>query len=189
MGFILDRVGRFCFYPAMPQADRSDLVFEALIVPNRSLTRRGWYWLIFGLLGAMGLTVLRFSLLGAWPVAVFALLEVALFLTLFWIHARSTRQMELLLLSPSALRVIRIEPSGRRSEQQLQPGWLNVALRERAGRVPALVLSSHGRQAEIARALGEAEKRELAAALAEAVQTLRNPTFDNPQLRHEPRDA
>lgn len=167
----------------MPPADRSDLVFEALIVPNRSLTRRGWYWLIFGLLGAVGLTVVRFALLGAWPVAVFALLEVGLFLTLFWVHARSTRQMELLLLSPSALRVIRIDPKGQREEQQLQPGWLNIVLQERTGRVPALLLSSHGRRAEIARSLGEAEKRELAAALGAAVENLRNPVFDNPQLR------
>lgn len=154
-----------------------------MIVPNRSLTRRGWCWLILGLLGATGLTVVRFSLIGAWPVAVFALLEVGLFLALFWVHVRSSRQMELLFLSPSALRVIRIDPNGRRSEQELQPGWLNVVLQERTGRVPALLLSSRGRRAEIARALGEAEKRELAAALKMAVHDLRNPTFDNPQLR------
>jgi len=167
----------------MQPADHSELLFEALIVPNRSLTRRGWYWLVLGLLGAIGLTAVRFSLLGAWPVAIFAGLEIGLFLTLFWLHARSTRQMELLLLSPSTLRVIRIEPNGKRSEQELQPGWLNVELRERAGRVPALLLSSHGRRAEIARALGEDAKRELAAALESAVYSLRNPTFDNPQLR------
>ena len=102
---------------------------------------------------------------------------------MFWVHVRSTRQIELLFLSPSALRVIRIDPKGRRSEQLLQPGWLNVVLQERTGRVPALVLSSHGKRAEIAKALGETEKRELAAALGLAVHTLRNPTFDNPQLR------
>ncbi len=167
----------------MSVAKPDDLLFEALIVPNRSLTRRGWAWLVLGLLGAVGLTALRFSLIGAWPVAIFAVLEVGLFLLLFWIHARSTRQMELLLLSPGALKVIRIAPDGTRQEQELQPGWLNVVLQERAGRVPALMLSSHGRQAEIARALGENEKRELASALDDALHNLRNPHFDNPQLR------
>ena len=167
----------------MSPTERSELLFEAMIVPNRSMSRRGWYWLILGLLGAMGFTALRFSLIGAWPVVVFAVLEMGLFLTLCLLQVRSTRQMELLLLTPSSLRVIQIDPKGQRSERQLQPGWLNVILEERAGRVPALVLSSHGQHAEIARALGEAAKRELAAALEQAIHTLRNPTFDNPQLR------
>ena len=65
----------------------------------------------------------------------------------------------------------------------MQPGWLNVTLQERTGRVPALVLHSHGRRAEIAKALGEAEKRELAAALETAIRDLRYPRFDNKQLR------
>ena len=162
---------------------QEDILFEAVIVPNRSLSRRGWCWLIGGMLCAMGLIVLRFSLLGAWPVAVFAVLEIGLFLTLFWVHGRAMRQMELLLLSPSALRVIRIGPRGRRSEQHLQPGWLKITLQERTGRVPALLLRSHGQQSEIARALGEAEKRELANVLGQVIQDLRAPRFDNPQLR------
>lgn len=179
----LDR-SSIILFPVMMSTDaQTDLLFEALIVPNRSLTRRGWCWLILGLLGATGLTVLRFWLLGAWPVAVFAVLEVGLFLTLFWVHARAGRQMELLLLSPSSLRVVRIDHRGRRDEQQLQPGWLNVVLQERAGRVPTLLLTSHGRRDEIARSLGEAEKRDLAVALEAALHDLRNPRFDNPQLR------
>ena len=51
------------------------------------------------------------------------------------------------------------------------------------GRVPTLVLASHGKREEVARVLGEPEKRDLAVALAEALYRLRNPTFDNPQLR------
>ena len=170
----------------MSQSSESERLFEALIVPNRSLTRRGWCWLTLGLLGATGLTVLRFWLLGAWPVAIFAVLEVGLFLTLFWLHARAGRRMELLLLTPSALRVVRIDARGRRQEQRLQPGWLNVVLHERPGRVPALLLASRGRHAEIAHALGEAEKRDLAAALQSALHDLRNPRFDNPMLRDGP---
>lgn len=163
-----------------------ELLFEAVITPNRSLSRRGWVWLILGLTGAVGLTVLRFLLLGAWPVAIFAVLEVGLFLALFHAHARSARRMEILLLSPSRLRLIRVAPDGGRREQILQPNWLSVVLREREGRVPSLLLRSHGKQAEIAHALGEAEKRDLAAALDEALRDLRNPSFDNPQLRDTP---
>jgi len=48
--------------------------------------------------------------------------------------------------------------------------------------VPRLLLSVRGRSEEVARALGEAAKRDLAAALTRALHRWRNPRFDNPQL-------
>ena len=139
--------------------------------------------MVLGLLGATGLTVLRLWLLGAWPVAIFAGLEVGLFLALFALHRRAMRQTELVLLSPAALSIVQIAPNGKRKTLQLQPGWLNVVLQERTGRVPALLLTSRGYRREIARSLGETEKRDLATALQTALHALRNPRFDNPQLR------
>jgi uncharacterized membrane protein len=65
----------------------------------------------------------------------------------------------------------------------LPSGWLTVWLEERDGRVPRLILSRYGRSEEIARVLGEAEKRDLAACLTRALHRARNPVFDNPQLR------
>jgi uncharacterized membrane protein len=56
-------------------------------------------------------------------------------------------------------------------------------LEERPGRVPALVLVERHRRMEIGQSLGEDEKRDLAQALGEALHRLRNPVFDNPQLR------
>ena len=158
-------------------------LFEAVITPHASLGRRGWRWLLIGLLAAVGLTSLRFWLAGAWPVAVFAVLEVGFFLFMFWLHRRAMRQAELVQLTPSTLSVVRIDPSGLRTERRWQPAWLSVILQERSGRVPALLLSSRGRREEIARMLGEPEKRDLAAALDDALYRLRNPRFDNPQLR------
>ena len=49
--------------------------------------------------------------------------------------------------------------------------------------MPRLLLVAHGVREEIATALGEDEKRDLCAALRDALQRLRNPSFDNPQLR------
>jgi len=173
----------------MDTAPPTDLLFQALISPNRSLSRRGWRWLVLVLLLATGLMALRFWLIGAWPVAIFAGLEVGLFLVLFRMHARAMRQTEVLLLSPSALRIIRTDGRGRREERAMQPHWLNVVLRERTGRVPALLLSSRGQHNEIAQTLGETEKRDLAEALSEALHRLRNPRFDNPQLREPNRSS
>ncbi|MGH7086239.1 MAG: hypothetical protein ACREFN_14745, partial [Acetobacteraceae bacterium] len=57
------------------------------------------------------------------------------------------------------------------------------------GRVPGLFLMAHGVNEEVARSLGEEEKRDLATALAAAFERMRHPVFNNPQLaepRHPP---
>ncbi len=127
-----------------------------------------------------------FWYLGAWPIAGFNGGEILLAMVLLRTHARSRRQRELLLLSGQAMRVLRTDARGRASEHSLQPGWLNVILEERPGRVPGLYLTARGQHLEVAAALGEPEKRDLAEALAGAIHRLKNPVFDNAQLRAEP---
>jgi uncharacterized membrane protein len=122
-------------------------------------------------------------MLGAWPVLPFGVLEVGIVLLMLRANTRQARSSELILLNETELRIIRTEPSGQRREKVLPSGWLAVSLQEREGRVPRLVLSRHGVSEEIGRALGEVEKRSLAASLKRALHRARNPVFDNPQLR------
>jgi len=70
----------------------------------------------------------------------------------------------------------------RRTETQLPAAWLNIILEDRPGRVPALYAATRGRREEMARVLGEPEKRDLAQALQQAIHSMRHPEFDNPQL-------
>ncbi|OJY64383.1 MAG: hypothetical protein BGP12_15305 [Rhodospirillales bacterium 70-18] len=158
-------------------------LFEALIVPHRSLSARALRLLLVAICGLSGGTGALFVWLGAWPVGGFTGVELLLAAWLFRLNARAARATELLLLSPTGLRVVRTAPDGRRHEVVLKPGWLNVALQERPGRVPALLLVSHGVREEVGATLGEAEKRDLAEALRQALDRWRNPVFDNPQLR------
>jgi uncharacterized membrane protein len=160
-----------------------ETMFEAVIVPHRSLTRRGRRILI-GAIGAMcAVNATVFICIGAWPVGGFTGIELLLAAVMLSINARAARASEMLLLSPSGLRIVRTDIRGARTERTLPPAWLQVELRERAGRVPALLLVSHGRQEEVARSLGEAEKRDLAGAITQALHQWRNPRFDNAQLR------
>jgi uncharacterized membrane protein len=162
-----------------------EIVFEAEVTPHRSLSPRGLR-LVIGFVCTVSLcsTTLFWSL-GAWPIAGFNGGEILLAMVLLRMHARSAKQRELLLLTGNSLRILRTDASGHDTERSLAPGWLNVVLEERPGRVPGLYLSSRGRVVEVGRALGEPEKRDLAEALKEAVHRLRNPEFDNPQLRAE----
>ena len=86
-------------------------LFEAVIVPYRSLSRRGLAILmvVIGLLCA--LIVLRFWLIGAWPVAGFGVVEVGLAIYLLHLNASRARASELILLSTNALRIVRTEPA------------------------------------------------------------------------------
>ena len=162
---------------------RRPALFEAVIVPHRSLSRRGVVVLVAVLCGLCALTGLRCLLLGAWPVLGFSALEIGLVIWLIRLNVRRARGVELVILSEGSLRIARTDMNGHRTEQTLCTDWLNVVLEEQPGRVPVLLLSGRGAREEIATVLGEAAKRDLAAALSAALHRMRNPRFDNPQLR------
>ncbi len=165
-------------------ASAGRLLFEATVRPHRSLSRRG-VLIVIGLMMTGSLVVTSLMvLLGAWPVIGFNGADIALAVFLLWLNMRAARAAETITLSDTALAVTRCDVSGRRVSFTLPAAWLNVALQENPGTVPKLLLSARGTAgAEIARQLGEAEKRDLAAALTRALYRLRNPSFDNPQLR------
>ncbi len=167
---------------ASPQ-DASPVLFEAVIVPHRSLTQRGMKLLSIALLVSCGVSAAVFVAMGAWPVGIFAAVELLLAFSLFGLHMRAARASELLLLSEEGLRVVRTSPRGTVRSRLLPADWMAVRLQERPGRVPALLLETRQVTEEVGRDLGEVAKRELAEALAAALHRRRHPVFDNPQLR------
>jgi uncharacterized membrane protein len=164
-------------------ASTEKLLFEAVVTPHRSLSRRGVIFLVvFMFSGSVIVTSLMFEL-GAWPVIGFNGADIALAVFLLWLNVRAARQHETILLGESGLYITRTDERGRMVQFCLPPYWLNVVLKERAGTVPKLLLTTRGQMTEIARQLGEEQKRDLAAALTRALHSWRNPAFDNPQLR------
>jgi uncharacterized membrane protein len=156
------------------------ILFEALIVPHRSLSASGRRWLMLAMAGLCGLIGLRFWFLGAWPILGFCGLEGAAAVFLIYLNARCARGSELVMLSADTLSVVRTAPSGKRSETTLSSAWLNVVLEESHGKVPRLLLGVRAQRVEVGAALGEAEKRDLAAALHGALYQARNPVFHQP---------
>jgi uncharacterized membrane protein len=161
-------------------------LFEARILPHRSLSSRGVRSLAISFLVAGLLLGIRFWLWRAWPVILFSSVDIGLMLLLLYLNVRASRECELILLHNDRLRVIRTDVRGARREVSLPTSWLNVVLEERAGRVPRLAVGHRGRLEEIGGALGEAAKRSLFEALRAALHAARNPRFDNPQLREAP---
>jgi uncharacterized membrane protein len=157
-------------------------IFLATVRPHRSLSRKG-VRIVIGcmLLGSLTITSLM-ALLGAWPVIGFNGADIALAIFLLWLNIRAARAVEIISLDTIALNISRTDIHGRRTNCALAPYWLNIVLQERSGTVPKLILASRGTHTEIGRQLGDAEKRDLAATLARALDKWRNPRFDNPQL-------
>jgi uncharacterized membrane protein len=159
------------------------VLFRAELVPHRSLSRRGLNRLLAALCLLCGVNAAVFVLIGAWPVAGFTGVELLLAALLFRLNARAAKSTEIITLSYGALTVLRVAPDGRKRQASLQPAWLRLSLQERPGRTPVLVAAERQREIELARDLGEDEKRRLAEALQSALHRLRNPVFDNVQLR------
>jgi uncharacterized membrane protein len=159
------------------------VLFEAVIVPHRSLSATGLRILLGAVLVSCVASATVFALVGAWPVGVFAGAELLLAGVLFRLHMRAARASEMLLLTEEGLRIVRTSARGAVETRMLSADWMAVRLEERPGRVPALLLHVRGASEEVGCELGEAAKRSLAEALAAALERRRNPVFDNPQLR------
>jgi uncharacterized membrane protein len=158
-------------------------VFEAVIVPHRSLSRRG-RMLLLGAIGAVCcVSAALFVRLGAWPVGGFSGVELLLAILLLHLNTREARASEVLILSASGLRILRTDARGTRRDKVLPPAWLSAELQERPGRVSRLLLRGGGQSEEVAASLGEAAKQDLAMALQAALHRFQHPVFDNPQLR------
>ena len=159
------------------------VLFEAVITPHRSLTRPR------AIAVALTLSALSVAIggalacLGAWPVLGFSGAEIALAAALLVLHARAGRQVERVRLTRSLVHVVRTDARGRIRRCALPTAWLAVGFEERPGTVPRLLLRRRGAALEIARVLGEPEKRALGKALTAALDDLRSPRFDNVQLR------
>lgn len=158
-------------------------LFEAVIVPHRSLSPRGLRWLIGVLCTLSCTTGTVLFLLGAWPVVGFTGAELLLVVLLLRLNAQAARATELVLLRPSGLSIIRTDRKGKRTERVLAADWLRVTLDERPGAVLRLLVGDRSGATEIGASLGEDEKRDLADALRQALHRRSHPDFDNPQLR------
>ncbi|MDR3521719.1 MAG: DUF2244 domain-containing protein [Acidocella sp.] len=164
-------------------ANPDRLIFEATIQPHRSLGRKG-VLMAAGVMVAGSLVVTSMmAMIGAWMVIGFNAADISLALFLLWLNVRAARARELLTLTETKFLITSTDMNGRTKNISLPPYWLNVVLEERAGTVPKLLLSARGISQEVARQLGEDQKRDLAAALTRALHKWRNPVFHNPQLQ------
>jgi len=143
--------------------------FRAILHPHRSLGPTGFLILMSAIGGVSFVTGMVFLAMGAWPVFGFFGLDVALVYIAFRLNYRSGRLYEMVELTPEALTVTRVHPSGKRESFDFNPYWVRVRLAEGPQGRTELRLASHGRELAFGRFLTDDERRDFSDALSGAL--------------------
>jgi uncharacterized membrane protein len=147
--------------------------FRAILLPHRSLGRKGFI-LLMSLICAVSLvTGYVFYTLGAWPVMGFLGLDVLLIYGAFRLNYRAARLHERIELTEGELRLTRVYPSGRSQSWTFNPYWVRLELEKYETQADRLSLRSHGRVLIFGNFLSDEEKRGFAEALGSALRGLR----------------
>jgi uncharacterized membrane protein len=156
-------------------------IYAVRLHPHRSLSERN-FWILLCIFSAISFaTTVPFVVLGAWPVAGFMGLDVAIFYFAFRANFRAARAYEDVNVTPIDLSLAKVSPKGARAEWHFNPSWvyLHKETHDEYG-VQKVALISRGRSVEVGNFLGPDEKalfaHDLSLALAEA---RRGPRFSD----------
>ncbi len=156
-------------------------LFSALLTPHRSLNRTG-FLVVMAFVGVVSFAAgIAFLLMGAWPVLGFFGLDALAIYWAFRVNFRRARASEEIVVTPSELRIRRVNHHGQAVEFVLNPLWVQLDRKVHAEfGIEKLYLVSKGRRIAVAGFLGPDEKASFAKALAEALQAARRGPSYNP---------
>lgn len=153
------------------------LFMDAEIVPNRSLSQRGFVILISVVTFFNVLAAAVFLYLGAHLVPLFLGLDVAAVVVAFLVSFAAARRVERVQVDASEVRVVHETPKWSRLVWSSPTAFTRIAL-EMDDDVPvALRLRLSGREVAVAQALSPRERAEFARALETAIWRARRARF------------
>jgi uncharacterized membrane protein len=149
--------------------------FTAVLTPHRSLSRQGFIALMTVVIAINFAAGTIFTLMGAWPVAPFAGLDVLLIWWAFKRNYADGRRAEHIEVTPRELILERFTHGKHTGNQRFTRPWVRVELDEDQERelIGGLFLRSHGKRTEIGQFLAPEERKSLAQALNAALARTR----------------
>ena len=147
-------------------------IFRALLVPHRSLGRRGFLILMGVLIAFWVFYGGVFLAMGAWPVFGFFGLDVlAIWLAFRW-NYRAARAREEVSVSRTALDILKVAPSGRSEAHSFNPFWarFEVARHDEIG-ITRMAVADKVRRVPIGGFLNPDDRETFAAAFSRALST------------------
>ena len=160
--------------PEKTVRDNEAPVFEALLTPHRSLGRNGLIALMCLVTAATLAHAVVFAVAGAWPVLIFFVVELLLFVGAFWLNNRAARAREIVSVSRTNLSVLKVAPSGRTRDYRFNPFWarFEVARHDEIG-ITGMHISGEGRSTDIGSFLNPDDRESFAKAFSGALATVR----------------
>jgi uncharacterized membrane protein len=149
----------------------TDQIFRATLRPYRSLGRKGFIILMAVLIGLNFVAGTAFYLLGAWPIAPFLGVDVALVWWAFRKNYSDALKEERIEITTHELILRRFDHNKEREELHFTRSWVKVELEEDKDRdlIGRLYLRFRGERTEIGRFLGAHDRKEVAAVLRGAL--------------------
>ena len=123
--------------------------FHLTLFPHRSLSARGFRWVMLLVGGLSFILGTVFFLAGAWPVLGFFGLDVALIYLAFRLNYRGGRAFEEVSISQDQIHVRRVDHWGQETAQSLPAAWATVRVDDPPASRSRVLLRSHGRELEI----------------------------------------
>lgn len=152
----------------------SPLLFDAELRPHRSLSRAGLRRVMLGA-GLISLVAgLRFWMIGAWPVMLFFVLDLALLWGAFKLNALAARRREHVRLSAQALDIWHVSALGHARTARFEPYWTRVELRHPGQHRAELRIRDRAQHTVVGSFLTKEERADLAQALQEALARLKD---------------
>ena len=155
-------------------------VFDATITPHRSLDRNAFRIVMTLVCLAAIASSIPFMVLGAWPVAGFMGLDVALIYIAFRANFRDARAYEDVTVTPLELHLAKVSARGARADWRFNPSWVRLERQDDEDfGLQRLCVASRGSQVEIAHYLAPDDKARFATQLSQALaEARRGPRYN-----------
>lgn len=155
-------------------AINSELVFNAVLTPYRSLGRTGLRILVAITLAISLFNVVFFLVADALPVAMFFGLDVGLLYGAFYLNYRSARAREEVSVSRTELEIRKVAPSGRTRVSRYNPFWAEFQVdRHREYGISSMAVTGQGRSTIIGSFLNPDDRESFARAFTAALASVR----------------
>lgn len=161
--------------PARPETRERHAVplYRAEIAPQRSASMRNINTaIILFALAALPFCTM-FTVMGAWPVAIFVGLDVVLLAAGLRLHFWLGRSREVITITRDVFTVERIGATGRKRAWSASPHWLRIELTEIDDERIRLEVRERDNRTEVGRFLGTGEKIDLAEELSDRLRRLK----------------
>jgi uncharacterized membrane protein len=169
--FLLDPEGDS--FDACPMSETKNVLLDAVLRPNPPMSRQALL-IILAIVTSFNVAfALSFMLKGAWPIAPFMGLDVALLAWAFRTSRRAARRFEHLTLTHDELHILRQPAKGEANEVALNPYWVRVEMDDPPEPWSQLTLKSHGKGVQIGTFLSPDARAAFANVLRSALRRAR----------------